>query len=74
MQGAIFLALSVGIIKPRHFLIETKPAAVVNDTEEHAVGVGGFAGVFGAGEGGSDYHAGTDFDDNSNNDYDGTHY
>ena len=67
MQAAIFLALSVGIIKTRRFLIETKPAA-----EEHAVGVGGFAGVVGA-DAGTDYHA-DNYYDNLDNDYHGTHY
>ena len=69
MQAAIILALSVGSIQMRHFLIETKPAAAVDDA------VRGFAGVFGA-DTDTDYYADIDYYDydNSNNGYHGTHY
>ena len=66
MQAAIILALLVGKIQMRHFLVETKPSGAVDDAEEHAGAVGGVADV------GTDYNADTDYYDNSNYDYHGT--
>ena len=71
MQAAIILALIIGKIQMRNFLIETKPAGAVDDAAEHAGAVGGVAGVAGA-DAGTDYNADTDYYDNSNYDYHGT--